>query len=341
MNVDFSGSVKRALFHVPKTKAIHDEWIEIDDSDRIAPLNTKQDPASKPKSSRKKAKKKDATVAPLAPSAGQNAGMNVPHNGGIANLVDTSRAQLLREMAAAAIASARGFPTEATSPVIGTGARLVGYPTTTTVHGDGTVSMQLVNRPPPSPIRSFAASGTQSSSPAKLVAGNASSTMRIPKKFSAQPVVSRQTTSYNIPRNQASSQEGGGSSVENVPTQAASYTIPRKAAQHGGDGTSSVERIPRKAPSSIANPDFNGASLLLGMTSSDVTRSLLAGTGSYFPPNRPDQSYQARAMQGQYPIPLPNQYFDARNYWQGGQQQGPPRQHYGGEPNKKQYDGRR
>jgi hypothetical protein len=55
MNKDFSSSVKRVLFHFPKTQTKYDEWIEIGSS-RIAPLNTKQDPKNKEKRSKKSGK---------------------------------------------------------------------------------------------------------------------------------------------------------------------------------------------------------------------------------------------------------------------------------------------
>lgn len=331
------------LFHVPKTKAVNDEWIDIDSS-RIAPLNTKQDPNSKPKRPKKKTEKKagqlttekTVTVAPSLPSVDQKLGRSAQQNGAASLVNKPSREQLLREMAAAAVASAREISVHATLPIVGI-ARPV-YPTTTTVHSDGRVSMQLANHPQSSPIRSFAGSGTQLSSTAKLVGGNASNTKVLtPEKVSAQPVASTQSASYNIPR-KTTPQGGYGSLVGRTPKQTASYTIPRKAAPQGGDGTS-IGRIPRQAVPPAANADMNGASLLLGLTASGLSRNMLATTQHYFPPNQPNQAYPARMMHGQYPLSLPTQYFDARNFWQGEQQQGPPRR-YGGSPDKKQCDGR-
>lgn len=341
MNVDFSGAVKRVLFHVPKTKAIHDEWIEID-SPRIAPLNTKQDPNNKPKRHAKKKKTENNAPRPIAEQAGtkgppvpiqQSSASNIQQqNSTFANLPSTSssRSQLLQQMAAAAVASARGLPVEVRTQMLGMARP--SYPAAATVHSDGRVSMQLATRPHVSPIRSVAPSETQSS----------------PSPNDAQPTASMKNVSYSIPRKVPPHEGDRTASVEGVPEQAVSYTIPRKEAPQRSVGGPSINRIPLKTKPNATNPDLNGASLLFGMSASGLSRSqlqLAASHYSYFPPNQPDQAYQARAMQGRYPMPLPSQYFDARNYWQGQQQWqqqqgGNPRQS-AGSPDKKQNDGRK
>lgn len=352
MNVDFSGTVKRVLFHVPKTKAIYDEWIEID-SPRIAPLNTKQDPNSKPKRSAKK-KKTENNVAHSIDEHASMQGPSVPvqqssapyaqqQHGTSANTSSASysRAQLLKQMAAAALASARaarGVSVAEQPPILGKGARPA-YPAAATVHSDGRVSMQLSTCPQLSPIRSVAPSGTQSSPSARFDAA----------VNDAKRTVSTMHGSYSIPRKAPQHQGAGTPSVASVQEQTASYTIRHKEAPQRSDGNL-VDRIPRETKPAVTNPDLNGASLLFGMSANGLSRSqlqLAASHYSYFPPNQPDHAYQARVMQGRYPMPLPSQYFDARNYWQGQQQQqqqhhgGIPRQQYGGPPDKKQHDDQR
>lgn len=352
MNVDFSGTVKRVLFHVPKTKAIYDEWIEID-SPRIAPLNTKQDPNSRPKRSAKKKKTENnvghsideqasmqGSPVPVQQSSAPNAQQQ---HGTSANTSSASysRAQLLKQMAAAALASARaarGVSVAEQPPVLGM-ARPA-YPAAATFHSDGRMSMQLSTRPQLSPIRSVAPSGTQSSpSPARFDAA----------VNDAQRTVSTMHGSYSIPRKAPQHQGAGTPSVASVQEQTASYTIRQKEAPQRSDGNL-VDRIPRKTKPAVTNPDLNGASLLFGMSANGLSRSqfqLAASHYSYFPPNQPDHAYQARVMQGRYPMPLPSQYFDARNYWQGQQHQqqqhqgGHSRQQYGGPPDKKQHDDHR
>jgi len=309
VNVDFSGSTKRVLFHFPKTKAVYDEWIEID-SPRIAPLYTKQD-LDKGKVSKKRAGKKaalamgekavaltseDVDQKPFVMSAEQVRGelVGVPLG-----------APLVKESAWPAAASARDVQKES-KPSLGSGSRPA-FVAQSTVHSDGMVSMQLESRPRPPIARPLVAPNRLCASPIKTSESNLA--MRIPKKDRTDPAVSAHS---------------------------ASFTIPRKVAAQGNG--SLLGRIPRKTvpPESVAL--VNEASLLLGMTSAAaLSRSAL--TSSYFPPNLPHPMYQARTMQGQRPIPLPNQYFDARNFWQGQQQQGPRK--FGGSPKKKQYDGRR
>lgn len=316
VNVDYSGSVKRVLFHFPKTKALYDEWLEIG-SPRIAPLNTKQDPNNKGSASKKKkagkktaketgAKKGDAVVPRLAPPdsmLSMTAKQNGAHEFDLTSM--SLKAQFLKGLMGSRV-------TTGTEPA-STGSRLAqlaslpqaspkaAYVTQSTVHQDGSVSMQRTNHP------------------------------QCPPTAQMGPLV--------VPKNDREQ-----APVLSSPS--ASFKIPRKAPFQGGAGSPGT-RIPRKTLPPVGSTDLaTEASLLVGMpAASAMSRgafSTNAFSGNYFPPNLPDPTYPERVRQGQVPFAMPNNYFDARNHWQGQQQQQfPPRRFGGGSPNKKQYDGRR
>lgn len=308
MNIDFSGSIKRVLFHFPKTKAVYDEWIEIE-SPRIAPFHTKQDADKSKRPAKKSGKKTAPTVVktdepPNGAVAKPNLIDHVEQNGSEKRAVSNDaplQAPLLQGLSWPAASSALGGKSEAKPSPIMAGSRPA-YVANSTVHSDGRVSMQLASSHQRSPVRPLVA-----------------------QRWQTSPV---KTPGENDSRHV---QENGSQQ-----TSSATYTIPRKSTvQDGAD--SLAARIPRKVVPSDSVGLTNGASLLLGMTSASAMSRNALNT-NYFPQNLPDLWYQARAMEEQRHFPLPGQYFDARNYWQG-QRQFP---HQSDESqSKKQHDARR
>jgi hypothetical protein len=275
MNKDFSSSVKRVLFHFPKTKTKYDEWVEIGSS-RIAPLNTKQDPNSKQKKSKNLGKSQARTIGDAAKDSvpeTSSTGKKVQANKAYPTLEGAScKPPLLRVFQQAASKTILEVRTEKASPKNISHAKLA----TVAPHRTGAVMKEAVSffETGSASVSSQIAQVAAAFSPCTLVSQQMSTTnpvdgdrphqiVSVPRKLSDGPTIAlREQRSSSVRKSLGTDDTVRMPEREKFTPRAVPMTsvaIPRKVSVQGNSGAL-IGRIPRKNSPASPSPRYSEAS---------------------------------------------------------------------------------